>query len=48
MNDFEDLKEIVAEHTHLNIDSMTIYDFFLKLNKILTDKGKKNAGKHNN
>jgi hypothetical protein len=53
VNDLEDLKEIVAGNTHTDASVLTIYDFFFKLNKILTDKskekkGKRHAGKRSN
>jgi hypothetical protein len=49
MNDLEDLKETVAKNTCLNMDTMSIYDFFYKLNKLMTEnKNGKNAGKRNN
>jgi hypothetical protein len=37
MNDFEDLKETVAKNTCLNMDAMSIYDFFYKLNKLMIE-----------
>jgi hypothetical protein len=45
MNDLEDLKEVVAENTAIDISTLTVYDFFLKLNKILTDKSKSKRNK---
>jgi hypothetical protein len=45
VNDLDDLKETVAGNTSVDIDTLTVYDFFFKLNKILTDKSKRYAGK---
>jgi hypothetical protein len=41
MNDLENLKEIVAQNTCIDINTLTVYDFFFKLDKVMTDKAKR-------